>query len=144
MGPADTDGDGLPDDWERFYFGNLSEDSNGDPDHDGATNQEEWAAKTDPTASSRLRILQAGFDVDGNARLRFTLAPVAPMSCKPAPGWVTGMPPRANWTHRNPASPNSTSKSSRAPPPHPPDFTASSLLPRSPDAGPGRVTVLQM
>lgn len=76
VGPADTDGDGLPDDWEQFYFKSLAEGPDGDPDHDGATNREEWAARTDPTlASSRLRILQAGFDADGNARLRFTLAP---------------------------------------------------------------------
>ena len=76
VGPADTDGDGLPDDWELFYFKNLAEGPDDDSDRDGATNREEWVARTDPTlASSRLRILQAGFDADGNARLRYTLAP---------------------------------------------------------------------
>ena len=46
---VDNDGDGLPDDWELFYFGNLDQVANGDPDGDGASNLNEYRNGTDPT-----------------------------------------------------------------------------------------------
>jgi len=46
---VDTDGDGLPDDWEMFYFGNLDQGANDDPDSDGISNLAEYRAGTDPT-----------------------------------------------------------------------------------------------
>ena len=47
----DTDGDGLPDEWERKYGLNPGDasDASADTDGDGFTNAEEFAAKTDPT-----------------------------------------------------------------------------------------------
>jgi hypothetical protein len=45
----DSDGDGLPDDWERAYFGNLSQGPNGDFDGDGLSNFQEWILGTNPT-----------------------------------------------------------------------------------------------
>ncbi|MSP15952.1 MAG: PKD domain-containing protein [Myxococcales bacterium] len=45
----DTDGDGLPDSWEEFYFGDLLQDTFDDPDDDGLVNAEEFAELTDPT-----------------------------------------------------------------------------------------------
>lgn len=45
---ADTDADGLPDDWELSYFGNLDETASGDPDSDGQTNLQEYLAGTHP------------------------------------------------------------------------------------------------
>ncbi len=45
---VDSDGDGLPDAWEMQHFMNLGEDGTGDPDQDGATNAQEFAAGTDP------------------------------------------------------------------------------------------------
>jgi hypothetical protein len=46
---ADADGDGLPDAWEIAHFGNTtSQNASGDPDHDGATNEQEFQAGTDP------------------------------------------------------------------------------------------------
>ncbi len=53
----DTDGDGLPDDWENTYFGDLSHTAQGDddiPQGDGRTNEEEYVAGTDPTDSNSL------------------------------------------------------------------------------------------
>jgi hypothetical protein len=45
----DNDMDGLPDAWEYYYFGNLNQNSQGDPDKDGVMNQPEYLAGTDPT-----------------------------------------------------------------------------------------------
>ncbi len=45
----DSDQDMLPDWWEMKYFGSLNQTANGDYDHDGYTNLEEYAAGTDPT-----------------------------------------------------------------------------------------------
>ncbi len=45
----DTDGDGLPDGWERRYFGSdTNGDAGGDPDHDGRNNREEFLTGTNP------------------------------------------------------------------------------------------------
>ncbi|MGB0415059.1 MAG: hypothetical protein ACPGJU_11510, partial [Coraliomargarita sp.] len=46
---ADTDEDALPDDWERFYFGDLSRDGSGDFDDDGLLDQFENLSATDPS-----------------------------------------------------------------------------------------------
>ncbi len=73
---TDTDHDGLPDDWERFWFGDLSASADGDADGDGESNRAEFLAGTDPTqASSVLRVLASHFDGEGNAILRFPIAP---------------------------------------------------------------------
>lgn len=46
---VDSDKDGLPDSWERQYFGDLSAKPDEDPDGDGLSNFEEYAFGTDPT-----------------------------------------------------------------------------------------------
>lgn len=45
---TDTDNDGLPDEWEKLYFGGLTETAAGDPDKDGLTNAQEYAIGSDP------------------------------------------------------------------------------------------------
>jgi len=55
---ADSDGDGIPDDWEsRFGLTNGVNDAGLDPDHDGLSNLQEYLANTDPKdPGSRLQI----------------------------------------------------------------------------------------
>ncbi|MEH6447823.1 MAG: calcium-binding protein [Oleispira sp.] len=50
----DTDGDGLPDDWEREHFGDLSQDGNGDLDGDGYSNLEEWQKGWNPLEAAKV------------------------------------------------------------------------------------------
>lgn len=45
----DTDNDGLPDDWERKYFGDLSQLPEDDYDNDDYTNMQEYQRKFNPT-----------------------------------------------------------------------------------------------
>jgi hypothetical protein len=49
--PADTDGDGMPDAWEKTHGLNASDatDGSGDADKDGYTNVEEFLNGTNPT-----------------------------------------------------------------------------------------------
>jgi hypothetical protein len=45
---TDTDGDGIPDDWENVYFGDLSHGSDTDADGDGLTDLQEFQNITNP------------------------------------------------------------------------------------------------
>ena len=51
VAPKDSDGDGMPDDWERRYRLNPFDrsDANLDKDGDGYTSIEEYLNRTDPT-----------------------------------------------------------------------------------------------
>lgn len=71
LDPADTDGDGLPDAWERQYFGSINDPRatpDADPDGDGFSNLQEYLAGTNPLdANSLLRIESANLSNDGLA-----------------------------------------------------------------------------
>lgn len=49
---TDSDGDGIPNDWEMFHFGNLSQAATGDADGDGINNLAEYNADTHPAAAT--------------------------------------------------------------------------------------------
>ncbi len=48
--PEDTDEDGMPNNWEVYYFGDISHDGTADEDGDGQTDLEEYAEKTKPVS----------------------------------------------------------------------------------------------
>ncbi|MCD4666446.1 hypothetical protein K8R47_01400 [archaeon] len=50
----DDDDDGLPDEWELLYFGNLLEGPNGDYDNDGLINIDEFIRNTNPKVSDKI------------------------------------------------------------------------------------------
>src|SRR5262249_46058590 len=57
--PADTDNDGMTDDWETFFGLNPNSATGddgpaGDPDHDGISNLDEYRNHTDPTGVPAL------------------------------------------------------------------------------------------
>jgi hypothetical protein len=61
---VDTDGNGIPDDWEQLYFGSATgADPNADSDGDGANNYAEFVAGTNPLdPTNHLAPLSVTFD----------------------------------------------------------------------------------
>lgn len=51
----DSDADGMPDSWERTFFGNLTNSATTDFDRDGSSNVEEFLNGTDPANSNSVR-----------------------------------------------------------------------------------------
>lgn len=54
-GSEDSDSDGLPDEWEYTYFGNLAQGPNNDFDNDGYTNAQEFSMSTNPKTSDAIK-----------------------------------------------------------------------------------------
>lgn len=52
--PEDRDDDGLPDEWETQHFGRLTGAGTDDPDGDGASNDDEYLAGTDPASAESV------------------------------------------------------------------------------------------
>lgn len=70
----DTDGDGIPDAWEKLNFGNLTTaTATSDRDGDSATDLAEYTADTLPSdPSSRLRITAHSYPSPSEANLTWT------------------------------------------------------------------------
>jgi hypothetical protein len=65
-GGVDANANGVPDAWERIYFGALGVNPNADADGDGLSNKEEYLAGTNPTNSlDRLEITAFSSAPDG-------------------------------------------------------------------------------
>ncbi|MCL5097917.1 MAG: proprotein convertase P-domain-containing protein, partial [Candidatus Omnitrophica bacterium] len=72
---ADTDHDGLDDQWEIEHFGNLDQGPKDDPDHDGYSNMREQIMATDPNAANRPLELNLSPWKPGLARLSWPSTP---------------------------------------------------------------------
>ena len=67
VNPADSDGDGLDDNWENAVFGDLSRDGTGDEDGDGLTNGDEFSRGTNAAeADTDGDSLNDGAEVNGD------------------------------------------------------------------------------
>lgn len=110
---ADTDADGLPDDWEEFYFGNLAASASDDSDADGLDNADELIAGTNPLlAASVLRLLSIATSEDDGVTLRWPHAASRRYSLEFSEGFsswtnlpgfapVFPAPGVAEWTHHS-------------------------------------------
>lgn len=77
MGGQDGDGDGMPDEWERFKSGSTALKAGGDTDGDGVSDNDEWWTDSHPTwvcpvksghvYQLRSRLSQKLLEVDGIA-----------------------------------------------------------------------------
>lgn len=72
----DSDGDHLPDDWERHFFGALAGSAFDDSDRDGLVDPAEWEAGTHPLRAGETLAVSVTLAPEGNSsRLRFRASP---------------------------------------------------------------------
>jgi hypothetical protein len=73
----DSDGDGIPDDWElaHGFAPNDAQDATLDADGDGMTNLQEYLAGTDPRDAASRFFLTAAASSDNGISLSFNTAP---------------------------------------------------------------------
>jgi hypothetical protein len=85
---TDSNANGLPDAWERTFFGTLGVNPNADFDADGMSNKQEYLAGTNPTNSvDRLRITNSSLSPGGtNVNLTWTTVPTRYYSIQKATG----------------------------------------------------------
>ncbi len=72
---ADSDTDGLEDNWEWVQFGDLSHDGSADSDGDGLDDTAEFGAGTDPNeAASKLAVEEVDLLLPGQLSLQWSSA----------------------------------------------------------------------
>ncbi|GEM_PF-4317566 len=64
---ADTDRDGISDEWEMQHFGDLSSDGSGDYDNDGFSDREEYESGTNPTEDELAATFNRGLFTVGES-----------------------------------------------------------------------------
>ncbi|HAV60869.1 MAG TPA: hypothetical protein DCY13_00700 [Verrucomicrobiales bacterium] len=94
LASADSDNDGLADDWEMAYFGNLNQTAATDFDQDGLTESAELAAGTSPiNSASVLRAITVNSIGAGTTRVLWASVPGRRYQVQyrdgfEAPGWT--------------------------------------------------------
>lgn len=91
----DSDGDAIPDMWERQFSADLERlKKNGDADSDGASDYAEYIADTDPTdPDSLLRIREAVANPDGpGVILTWSAQPARRYAIEARQGWSSESP----------------------------------------------------
>ncbi len=68
---ADTDGDGLPDAWEREFLGDTSRRAGDDVDGDGVDNRSEFRAGTNPGDATSAAVIRAALVRGADVMVRF-------------------------------------------------------------------------
>jgi hypothetical protein len=68
----DLDADGLPDAWERKYFGGEQAAATDDPDGDGLSNLQEYQMGTDPVGGASAPVITALERTPAGLRISFT------------------------------------------------------------------------
>jgi len=76
LGTGDSDNDGMDDDWEVAYFGNLNRNGSEDFDDDGHSDLQEFLTGTDPTnTGSILRVITVTPMSGGNTTIVWSSVP---------------------------------------------------------------------
>jgi Tol biopolymer transport system component len=75
LGVGDSDGDGMDDDWEMTYFGDLSHDGSADTDGDGLSDLQEFRAGTNPTTNTSVLSCLAVATADNGATVYWSAVP---------------------------------------------------------------------
>lgn len=75
VGAMDSDTDGLPDDWEQFYFTNLVQTATGDFDADRASNESEFQGGTNPTLAASVFRIASFTSHNGQSELQWPNVP---------------------------------------------------------------------
>jgi len=75
-GGTDANANGLPDAWERTFFGTLGVNPNADADGDGMSNEEEYLAGTNPTNSTEYLSIVRLDTTSGGASVTLTWSSV--------------------------------------------------------------------
>ena len=93
--PADSDGDTLPDDWERFWFGTLAALAAGNPEADGAPNLPlsthlEYLLGTEPIHSNDLAAIALAWYPSHPIQQGWLRLSYTPDATRILPGITTG------------------------------------------------------
>ena len=76
-GGTDSNANGLPDAWERSYFGGIGVNPNADADADGMSNKREYLAGTNPTNSADKLQITGFTSAPGGASVSLTWSSVS-------------------------------------------------------------------
>lgn len=117
---TDSDGDGLPDDWERFHFQTLDKSADADSDGDGESNLREWRTGSAPNDRASALVITAYQRRDGGAVFRFPISAGRRYRIEESPDLVTWGPGFGRLTYPEVGIAEWIEEDPRVPPAEPP------------------------